>query len=348
MIANEQITFTVVQLGDFNMDEARNVFRLASNLQAPFRYSVSPVVFPVEPSQYELPNGGFDLDRAATDAVRTFTPRPAILVSSLPYTTADQRSLKKDDNLFFLEEELDGEPDVSIISTYLWKTLDGKRRLQPYILLMLAIIALHKVAKLQFHLESQSCPFDYCEPPVEIDSALKAGQLCRECESMVYRSVRNGSTSIYRIAAAKKLLHRACDKRMCFIAMPFRRHMQHVYEALDRALSEAGWTVLRADTMSRRGRITDISIEGILISDLVIADLTGSNPNVFYELGLAHAAGCDTVLLTQDRKVPIDVALERAIFYTNSPRGVSRAISELMRLLGTRPLTFSIPDMPNG
>lgn len=46
----------------------------------------------------------------------------------------------------------------------------------------------------------------------------------------------------------------------------------------------------------------------------MIADLTGGNPNVAYEVGLTHALGNDLLLITQD-PAPIDLKNEQTIFY---------------------------------
>ena len=55
----------------------------------------------------------------------------------------------------------------------------------------------------------------------------------------------------------------------------------------------------------------------------LIADLTGQNPNVFYEVGLAHALGKDVVLLTQTMTdVPFDLKAMRCIVYAYTPPGM--------------------------
>lgn len=105
-----------------------------------------------------------------------------------------------------------------------------------------------------------------------------------------------------------------------------------MYDVVRRTLEANEWEVVRADRIARPRRITDAIVQAILSSDLVVADLTGENPNVFYELGLAHAAGCDAVLLTQDRSIPFDVKVERAIMYRASERGLAKLAEELRGL----------------
>jgi len=59
--------------------------------------------------------------------------------------------------------------------------------------------------------------------------------------------------------------------------------------------------------------VTDLILKEILTSDL-IADLTNSNPNVFYEGGLAHRLGNDLLLLTQVKESHL-ISKMRTIFY---------------------------------
>jgi hypothetical protein len=64
--------------------------------------------------------------------------------------------------------------------------------------------------------------------------------------------------------------------------------------------------------------------------DLVVADLTGQNPNVFYELAVRHAAGKPVVhLITSGESLPFDVANQRAIKYALDPDSLKKAREDL-------------------
>ena len=93
--------------------------------------------------------------------------------------------------------------------------------------------------------------------------------------------------------------------------------------------------MIRADEIVHPRRITDAILQATLLSDLVVADLTGSNPNVFYELGLAHASGCDVIMITQESKIPFDVTTESTIFYKPHEKGFRELERQLHRLVGT-------------
>jgi hypothetical protein len=119
-----------------------------------------------------------------------------------------------------------------------------------------------------------------------------------------------------------------------FVLMPFgektwyfdlRGHLQTVDYDFDRpyrsiiepAIKELGLKSIRADDIYASGLFMQKIWRQILESHLVIADLTSWNPNVLYELGIAHTIGKPVVLLTQDeRYVPADLRAIEYILYS--------------------------------
>jgi nucleoside 2-deoxyribosyltransferase len=76
------------------------------------------------------------------------------------------------------------------------------------------------------------------------------------------------------------------------------------------------------------GSITDQIWHGIRRSDVVVVDVTNDNPNVFYELGLAHALGKEVIVISQDvTKVPFDIKTSRLLSY--DPADLSRLETDL-------------------
>ncbi len=107
-----------------------------------------------------------------------------------------------------------------------------------------------------------------------------------------------------------------------FVLMPLREEFDDIYLVIRDAVqqtSEAlrvGITCGRADEIAGTGQITDQIIQAIDGADLLIADLSGANPNVMYELGLADARGKPAIIITQDAtSLPFDVSGPRAILY---------------------------------
>jgi hypothetical protein len=79
-------------------------------------------------------------------------------------------------------------------------------------------------------------------------------------------------------------------------------------------LEDNGFEAIRADQIPKVGMITSQIINLIIESPLVIADLTGSNPNVFYELAIRHAMrGPYIQLIEKGEKIPFDIGAVRTI-----------------------------------
>lgn len=100
------------------------------------------------------------------------------------------------------------------------------------------------------------------------------------------------------------------DQPLCFIIMPFRADLNFFYLYLRRHLQERhGLRVERGDHRILTVPLLEKIREQIIEAKVLIADITGRNPNVFYELGLAHALEKPVILLTQDKaeEVPTDI-----------------------------------------
>jgi len=104
----------------------------------------------------------------------------------------------------------------------------------------------------------------------------------------------------------------------CFVMMPFAEPLGSYYATLfEPAIKRAGLTAVRADTeIFGTGKIIDQIWSGINSAKVLVAELTGRNPNVLYELGLAHALRKPVVLISSNEDdVPFDVRHVRVIYY---------------------------------
>jgi hypothetical protein len=104
----------------------------------------------------------------------------------------------------------------------------------------------------------------------------------------------------------------------CFVMMPFAPPLGGYYSAVfEPAILKAGLTPLRADDeLFGTGKIIDQIWRGINGSKVLVAELTNRNPNVFYELGLAHALNKPVVLVSSNETdVPFDLRHIRVIYY---------------------------------
>lgn len=109
----------------------------------------------------------------------------------------------------------------------------------------------------------------------------------------------------------------------CFVMMPFADPVGGYYKLIyEPAIKKAGITPVRADTdIFGTGKIIDQIWSGINRAKVLVAELTGRNPNVLYELGLAHALNKPVVLVSSNEPdVPFDIRHVRVIYYdVNDP-----------------------------
>jgi len=76
--------------------------------------------------------------------------------------------------------------------------------------------------------------------------------------------------------------------------------------------------------------LQDISRTTIDRSRVVICDCTGRNPNVFYEIGIAHTLGREVILITQiDADIPFDLRHLRYVTYLNNGEGLAVLYAKL-------------------
>jgi hypothetical protein len=104
----------------------------------------------------------------------------------------------------------------------------------------------------------------------------------------------------------------------CFVMMPFAEPIGNYYKLIyEPAIRKTGLQPLRADNeIFGTGKIIDQIWKGINGSKILIAELTNRNPNVFYELGLAHALNKPVVLVSSNQDdVPFDLQHIRVIYY---------------------------------
>ena len=139
-------------------------------------------------------------------------------------------------------------------------------------------------------------------------------------------------------------------RAICFVDMPFGQKpdltsgmtvdFDQIYETgIKPAIVDAGLEPVRGD-QERTGGIIHVPMFGrLLLSEFVVADLTLSNPNVFYELGIRHTARPFTTvpIFAAIRPIPFDVALVRAIPYTlESGKLTMEGAAALKAALGAR------------
>lgn len=107
-------------------------------------------------------------------------------------------------------------------------------------------------------------------------------------------------------------------KGRCFVIMPFAVELRYFYLFLKQHIErEHKIECERADDQILTIPILEKINDYIRQADVIIADCTGNNPNVFYELGLAHAHGKKVILISRDspEHLPFDVRPYELISY---------------------------------
>ena len=107
------------------------------------------------------------------------------------------------------------------------------------------------------------------------------------------------------------------EARPAFVAMPYGpAWFQSVCDLIASTASACGFAAEVSKDLQTPGLITDQIWHGIRHADVVVADISGSNPNVFYELGVAHALGKEVVIVAQGvERPPFDVSTARLLRY---------------------------------
>ncbi|MTK05689.1 MAG: hypothetical protein F8N38_01185 [Hungatella sp.] len=135
------------------------------------------------------------------------------------------------------------------------------------------------------------------------------------------------------------------EERKCFIITPIGnsdseifRHINGVIQSVIRpVLKDCGFTDIRAaHEISDPGSINNQLVNRIIDDDLVIANLTGKNPNVMYELCLRHAVAKPVIHICEEgTNLPFDIKGERTIFYKNDMYGSEELKIELIKSLNS-------------
>ena len=131
---------------------------------------------------------------------------------------------------------------------------------------------------------------------------------------------------------------------LCFVDMPFGQKpdlksgvvidFDQIYnDAIKPAIEECGLEALRGDEERTGGIIHGAMFARLLLAEFVVADLTLANPNVFYELGIRHAAKPFTTvpIYANVSALPFDVALVRAVGYQLKKGKLTKAAAQKLK-----------------
>lgn len=120
-----------------------------------------------------------------------------------------------------------------------------------------------------------------------------------------------------------------------FVIMPFQETFNYLYQNSIKAVCEhLNITCMRADDIYASDAIMHDIWSLIYNSKVIIADCTGKNPNVMYELGIAHTLGKNIVLMTQNvNDIPFDLQHLRHMHYEYAPHTIKQFENDLNKSL---------------
>jgi hypothetical protein len=120
-----------------------------------------------------------------------------------------------------------------------------------------------------------------------------------------------------------------------FIVMQFTPPYNELYsDVIVPVCKELGLEVFRVDEASGPGLVVADIAREIIESRIIIADITPANPNVYYEVGYAHALNKPTILIAEKpTQLPFDVSPYRVLFYENTIGGKGKVEQGLRKHL---------------
>jgi hypothetical protein len=149
-------------------------------------------------------------------------------------------------------------------------------------------------------------------------------------------------------------MKKALSGKTCFVITPIgnvdsqqRRKTDGLIESVIRpVIQELGGAASASHEASDSGSITTRIIERLLEDDLVIANLTGLNPNVMYELAIRHAVKKPVVMIAEEKtNLPFDIVDQRTIYYIDDLAG-AKNLSKHLADACISAIAEPIPDNP--
>ncbi len=199
-------------------------------------------------------------------------------------------------------------------------------RLQEIILDLLADMKSHSVQEMKNYLE-QSGATEYSE-----------GQFAGSINTLLRnKTIIKIDRAIYRLAKESR---GADNMKYCFVVSPVGEEKSEIRANADKLLKHiinpvcqsCGFSVERVDQINDSDSITQTIIDKLLSADLVIADISGHNPNVFYEMGYRKCTGKPIIhLKSKGENLPFDVNTIRTFEYDLTDLDSVDAIKERLQ-----------------
>lgn len=124
------------------------------------------------------------------------------------------------------------------------------------------------------------------------------------------------------------------QKDLAFVLTPFHRDFDQTYEIINETCNMAKMRSMRGDEEFVPKDVLQHIVRCIVKSRIVIANLNGRNPNVFYELGIAHTLNKPTILVAHiNTEVPFDLKNQYLVLYNNDKELIERLFDVLLKVM---------------
>jgi len=171
---------------------------------------------------------------------------------------------------------------------------------------------------------------------VKIDMQTRLPQLMENRGEFISTAIseRKAQRTITFCPDVFKIPEETIDLNLVAVMMPFSKDFNEVYDAIKKSCKSVGINCQRVDDIWKNSTIIQDIFELIYTSSIVIADLSGKNPNVFYEIGIAHTLGKTVIPIVQNfDDIPFDLQHHRALTYLNNNEGRSNLQKALEKRL---------------
>ncbi|WP_434730715.1 hypothetical protein [Rhizobium binae] len=161
--------------------------------------------------------------------------------------------------------------------------------------------------------------------------SVEDGDLYRTVLRLLLHAPSANAPTVFGVSAPPRI-----DPLQASAMMPFSGGFTAVYEVIVGAAGAVGMRCNRADNIWEHHTIIQDVVSLIDRSRVVICDLSGRNPNVFYEAGISHTLGREVILITQHPDdVPFDLRHIRYITYLNNAEGLGQLQRQLIDRMQT-------------
>lgn len=175
---------------------------------------------------------------------------------------------------------------------------------------------------------------------INMPNKLRAERLIRIAEEYVETEIQRykNTHNLIKINPIFGPANYVLDNNLAFIIMPFRDDLTEIYEKIIRPTVEEKLVCRRGDDYKTNKMIMQDIWKAICEAKLIIADVTGFNPNVMYELGIAHTLGKEVIMIYQknqgtETKFPFDLHGIRRIEYENTVTAAKNLENDLRKTI---------------